>query len=233
MTDKKYEFVGSGLTTKERNWAEKRFREYESNYYINSFSDKQLLEELVFNESLLERYKKLIEELTKECEASKRKKKKGNETSEQDSGKTVIPAHIMDAIENLMKRILELKKILGLLQKEDINEAKAEKMKEKKFKAWKELNQATREAKCCHCGKMIRFQIRVDKYDVKEHPFFMDKYFFNVSAFRLYFAGKITKLELAKIMLGEETSRVDYIDWIIAELDSHPVFRALKAKFKK
>ena len=217
MATDKYVFQGTGLSAKEHKWAKKRFLEYQDNYYINRFSDKQLLEELVFFEAIQERYKAKITELA--------------ETKVETDGKKrteVVSKSILNSISDNLEQIVNLKEKLGLLDKDDMNEAEAESLKMKKFQKWMAQNQACRETKCPHCSKMILLTIRADKYDSKKHPYFWDRHLVNISAWKLYWQKKITKLELAKVMLGEETTLPDYIDWVEKELEHNPKFQELK-----
>ena len=218
-----YTFQGSGLAGKEKNWAKKRFEEYRANYSIGDYSDLQLLEEVIFKEALIERYKQKIEGLTKQVT----KKKKDSETAE-NIGKDVIPKHLINSISELTDQIMNIKDKLGLIDR-DVDEKRIEKQKEKKFELWLEQNQACRETKCEHCGKMLLLTIRVDKYDARKFPFFMDKYLFNKESWRCYWLGKITKLELTRILVGREATLTDYIDWVEDKLEKNPVF----LKFKK
>ena len=215
-----YKFQGSGLAGKEKNWAHKRFDEYRENYSIGDFSDLQLLEEVIFKEALIERYKIKIEELTK-------KATKKTEVDEKNSGKDIIPKHILNAISELTEQIIDLKDKLGLLER-DVDETRVEKMKEKKFEIWLENNQAIRETKCEHCGKFILLKIRTDKYDSHRHPFFFDKYLCNKESWRLYWIGKITKLELTRILIGQEATLTDYIDWAEEKLEKNPEWMKYK-----
>ena len=61
----KYKFQGTGLSVAERNAAKRAFNKYLSTYPNPSYSDLQLLEELVYRETIHERYKKKIDELNK------------------------------------------------------------------------------------------------------------------------------------------------------------------------
>ena len=59
----KYHFQGIGLEKEEKKPAKKLFADYRKNYTIDLLSDLQLLEELVYRETLQIRYKKKIEEI--------------------------------------------------------------------------------------------------------------------------------------------------------------------------
>jgi len=221
--DTNYSYKGTGLSSIEKRWAGKRYKEYQDNYYINSFSDRQLLEELVFFEALQERYKKTAEKILKAEEtASDGKKKDG-----------VIPSYLAKGMTENLKQIIDLKERLGLLNKEETDELKTEVQRKKKFKKWLAENQAVRETKCPHCSRMILLRIRADKYDATRHPYFMDRYFFNKPLWRLYLGGVIDRLQLAKSLLGEQTTLTDYLDWIEKELENNPEFKKLKQEFGK
>ena len=219
--NEKYVFKGTGLTVKERRWAKSRFDDYQSNYYIDNFSDNQLLEELVFFETLQKRYKETIEKIS------------NSSVTSEDKEPVTIPSTLLDSLKDNLSQILSLKKQLGLLNQEDVDESKAEKQKMKKFRKWLDENQLSREVKCPHCSKMILLKIRTDKYETHKHPFFWDNYFINLSAWKLYFENKITRLELAKIMLGKETSIDDYVSWLEEKLEDNIKFQEFKKRCLK
>jgi len=215
-----YEFIGTGLNKKEKYWAEKRFNTYLENYHIEDLSDKHLVEELVFLETLHERYKRAYEKSVKTLDAS------------TDPNKSqLIPKGLTDSLNTNMEQILILKGKLGFSDREGLDENRIEKQKKAKFDIWLAQNQTIRECKCPHCSQMILLNMRVDKYDVKKHPFYWDQYFVNIAAWQLLWAKKIEKIDLAKILLGHETTMTDYIDWIEAKLELNPKFQELKKEF--
>ena len=112
-------------------------------------------------------------------------------------------------------KILDLKKKLGLFDRSEADEKTNFQLMLKKFQIWKDNNQACRESKCRHCGKINLHTIKMDIYESRKHPFFKDTYIDNAEAWKLFRAGTINKLELAKILLGPETTLTDYIDWLI------------------
>lgn len=200
MENIEYNYTGTGLTKSEKKVAKKRFKEYRQQYSIESFSDLQLLENLVFRESLQERMLKKLEKLAE---------------NEETNDKNVIPRPIMSALDENLEQILTLKEKLGLFENKEQNDAfQAFKTLEKKFEVWLEENQGSRTLVCPHCSKIIMLLIRTNCWDAKKHPFFKDKVLFNEPAWKLYKAGTITKLDLARILLGKDVTSTDYIDWL-------------------
>ena len=61
----KYRFHGEGLEPNEKKIAKKLFDDYRKNYSIDTLSDLQLLESLVYRETIQIRYKKKIEDISK------------------------------------------------------------------------------------------------------------------------------------------------------------------------
>lgn len=220
-----YQFIGKGLTAKETHWGKIRFDEYKKNYSVIDFSDLLLLESLVFREALIDRYKKKIEKANKDA-------KKASKNGEENSGRDVVPKAILNSIDDLLKQCLDLKNKLGLLHK-GLDEARVNKQREKKFKYWMSQNQACRTVKCEHCGKMCLLTIRTDKYNAQKHPDFFDKYLVNLEAWRCYLLGKISKLELTRILLGQEASLTDYISWVEKKLESNQIWKDFLKKVEK
>lgn len=201
----KYSFQGTGLDRKEKNWANKQFDKYRKLYYIESVADLQLLEELVYREAIQERYKKKIEELAKERQEASPKgtnKKKYIE---------VIPKSLRESLDENLAQILLLREKLGMYEeKKDRDAFTYIQILKKKFKLWKEENQATRTFPCPFCQKMIMLNIRTDIYDVHKHPWFKDKTLANKALWELYKNKIINKQQIADVL----NVTTDYIDWL-------------------
>lgn len=203
LNELNYEFSGSGLAGSEKKWAEERFKDYRNRYHIESLSDLQLLEELVFREALQERYKKKVGKLSKE---------KPDTSGDKPKVKTeVIPTHIIRAMDENLERMMMIKEKLGLFEeKKGEDPFKYIQDLKKKFKIWREENQGSRTVTCPHCSKMILFKIRTEAWEAQKHPYFKDKVLANRHLWKLYKEGKITKEDIGQI-LGCST---DYIDWL-------------------
>lgn len=196
MTEKTYKFRGIGLTPAEKKWAGRRFKEYQKNYHIDNFSNSQLLEELVYRETIQERVKKEI-------------KKKAEKNEKDDKlTQTKLPAAFNDNLE----LIIELKERLGLFEKkEEASGYTAIKNLEEKFRLHRLNNKAEYSIPCPHCGEMQHLKFRTKFYDVTKHPFFRGKFLTNDHLIKLCKQGKISKEDVSKI-LGVSN---DYVDWII------------------
>lgn len=196
----KYKFQGSGLNRKAKKWAKKRFKQYETQNHIESYSDLLLLEDLVFLEALQEQFKTQMAEFSK-AEAVKEGK--------------VAPNHLIKKMDNNREQILKLKEKLGLFEEKKSDDPfnYIQKLK-KKFKKWREENQGTRTTPCPHCSKMIMLKIRMKEWEALKHPFFKDRILANKRVWELYKEGKITKLDVAQILQGKEVNSTDYVDWL-------------------
>ena len=203
-----YKFTGVGLSTTEKRWAKKRFEDYQLRYHIDNLSDLQLLDELVFRESLQERYKRKIGSLHKDL---KKKKDKGEINKEPE----IIPKHILNALDDNLERILTLKDKLGLFEeKKDKDEFKAFEVLEKKFKIWKADHLEERKVTCPFCSEIFFLNIRTDKYKESTLKLFKNKVLCNAELWKVFKAGKINKEEFAQIL----NVSTDYIDWLEAKI---------------
>ena len=195
MANLKYRFSGTGLEKEEYKLAKKLFDDYRKNYSIETFSDLQILEELVYREILQERYKNKVQAI---------------EGAKQEN-KNLIPKTILNALNENLDKIITLKERLGLFDTKKENDAfKHIKTLEKKFKIWLKENQGSRTLKCPFCSKVIMLKIKTDAWEALKHPFFEDSILANKALWKIYKEGKITIDEHAKI-LGVTP---DYIKWL-------------------
>lgn len=196
----KYQFVGTGLTLKEKNAAEKKFENYRKNYSIDKLSDLELLSEKVFREALQERTKQKIGILAK------------NKRVDSING---IPLPLLKSLDDNLEQILKIDEKLGLFsQKKENDPFQYIEILKKKFKRWL-LENPDRYITCPHCSKAILLAIKPEHYNVIKHPFYRNNCVFNEQAFKLLKEGKITKLDVAKILLGSKTQSADYVDWVL------------------
>ncbi len=216
----KYKFKGTGLGTKDKNKAHILFEEYRERHHIERFSDLGILEELCFAEILQERYKGMISKIERLSKEKNVKKVLEEGTVKQEEVK--IPAYILGFLDNNLQKILTLKEKLGLFEDNRENDTfkYIERLK-KKFKLWEEKNQESRQCVCPFCSKMFFLHIRTDKYQVSKSGFFEDKILKNEWLWKLFKAGKITKLDVAKVLLGKEATSVDYVDFLESKFYSN------------
>lgn len=203
-----YEFQGTGLLTSEKKWALARFENYKASYHIESLSDLQLLEELVFREALQERYKKKIAKLAKPA----RKRKKTQDDKDKPKVTTeVVPKYVINALDENLDKILIIKEKLGLFEeKKGEDPFQYIQRLKKKFKKHREENQGSRTIICPHCSKMVMLKIRTKAWEALKHPFFKDRWLANKYLWKLYKEGKITKEDMAEVL----HCPTDYVDWL-------------------
>jgi len=200
----KYKFQGTGLSISERNFAKKKFKEYKGNYHLDSFSDLQLLEYLVYRETIHERYKRKIGELSKNKEVKE---------------KNIIPKHLLIALNDNLEQILILKDKLGLFEeKKGEDEYKAFQILEKKFEVWKANHIEERKVICPFCSQIFFLNIRTDKYKESGLKLFKNKVLCNEHLWKCYKEGKITKEDFAQILNVSS----DYIDWLESKIYDKP-----------
>lgn len=196
-----YKFTGIGLLEEELKWANKRFKEYRKHYpNVDSYSDIQLLEELVIRETEQERYRIRLKKLAEDIS-----------DSNDNKIKATIPKSIVNALNENLEQMLKLKDKLGLFEdkKQQSLYQYIEGLK-KQFKLWKEKNWDSRKLACPFCGKVFFLNIRTDKWQANKCPFFSGRTLANKPLMELYEAKKITREEVARV-LGTSP---DIVEWL-------------------
>lgn len=208
-----YEFKGTGLTTIEKHWAEKKFEDYKLRYHISTLSDLELLEELCFRQAIQERMKQRVETVVK-----LRNKKQTTENKEIEQNDGVSKLHFRDLNGNL-EQILILKEKLGLFEdkKADDPFKYIQRLKEK-FKVWRDENSESRTFPCPHCKQAIMLKIRMKEWEAMKHPFFKGRYLANEHLWKIWREGKVSKEDIAKIL----DVSPDYVDFIEDKLYQRP-----------
>jgi hypothetical protein len=198
------------LNKTEKKSAKVLLDKYLSDYSVETISDKNTLKQLVYLEILNNRLQTIL-------------------NSHHENDKTV-PLQLVDSIHKNINEINTLKDKLGLSVGKDQQGNSVYsiiEMYKRKFKKWREDNQASRFVPCKHCGKNTLLKIRTEAWEAEKHPFFKDKLLFNEELVRLYVEGTLTKDNLSKI-LG--TSK-DYIDWLVDKAwTSNPEYQKLQSE---
>ena len=198
-------FKGIGFTRNEKRRAEQKFKKYKEIYHIESLSDLQLLESLIYREILQERTREQIKNDVK------KKSKKDNGEIESDELRP-LSVRLMKVLNENEEHILILKEKLGLFEDKKVKDPfKHIQILKKKFKIWRENNQGSRTLICPFCSKMLMLKIRTKAWEVQKHPFFRDRILASPHLVKLFMDKKITKEDVARI-LGCSS---DYINWLI------------------
>lgn len=179
----------TGLDKSEIKEAKKRFKFYKENYSIDSYSDYILLEELIYIEVLINRYKKLIKKIA-------------------DTTGSFADAGTIRTLGELEDRALDIREKLGLLTKKRKDEFINFLDKAKRY--WKERG-ADLVSKCPYCGEIIHFAPNMKYFELHKFPFIKSRILYNRHLINLYKSGKITLEDVAKVL---ETSP-EYVDWVI------------------
>ncbi len=191
----KYKFQGTGLSVSERNSAKKAFNKYLSTYPNPSYSDLQLLEELVYRETIHERYKRKIDELNK---------------NEKLKSENIIPKYLLEFLNDNLEQQITIKDKLGLFKEKTEDEYKALQILEKKFEIWEQSHIEERKVTCPFCSEIFFLHIRTDKYKESSLKLFKNKVLCNEHLWKIYKEKKITKEEFAEIL----NVSPDYIDFL-------------------
>jgi len=199
-------FKKLGLTPTESYDATVRVDNYRNKYHIQSFSDMELVQELVFREVIQERYKNEI--LTK------------NKKTEDPEEKAKLASHNRRAMDDNFDRMLIIREKLGLFQKDNKKDPyEYLRLLEKKFAKHREENAGDYSLPCPLCQKMIFLMFKVKDYEAKQHPFFpKGKFLTNDYLWKLYKEGKLSKEDLAKVFQAS----LDYIDWLEKHIYKNP-----------
>jgi DNA-directed RNA polymerase subunit RPC12/RpoP len=184
----------------EKKEAKRLLHKYLSDFSIENISDKNTLSQLIFLEVFNKRLQEVLNRIEKE--------------------KDVPSIKLIDSLHKNLSQIVLLKGSLGLTNK---NSGKTDSFNaletlKKKFKVWREGNQASRSLVCPNCGKMILLKIRVDEWEAQNHPFFKDRILGNTALINLYKRGAIGKKDVADVL----ESSPDYIDWLIERWNKVP-----------
>ena len=179
----------------EKKSARQLAKKYLTEYALESTSDRNTLVQLIFLEIIHVRLQTSI-----------------NSTYEKSQ---VVPMQMLDTVHKNLTQISILKDKLGLSRDKAQNAQKdsieiIDTLK-KKFKVYREQNQASRTLVCPHCGQMCLLKIKTDKYESMKHPFFRDRILGNIHLVKLYKEGTITKSDVAEILGTSE----DYTDWLV------------------
>lgn len=196
-----YQYQGSGLTAKEKEWGENRFSEYRRNYpHLHKMSDLLLLEELIFQEACHERLKNRISKLI------------NNDATAEN---TTVPLNFQNSIKESLDLQFKLKEKLGLFEdKKKLDAFRDFELLREDFREYRKQNPNLFKTTCPQCSFIFFLKRRTDSYESFASPWFKDKILCNPELWDAYKCQEISKERLARI-LGVS---VDYVDWLAEKI---------------
>ena len=194
---------GEFLNEAEKSFATKIFTSYLNDHEFETQSDLATLSILVWDEVLISRIKKTI-----------------NQSSTDD--KTYVSEKSVKSLNELTNQILSLKKTLGIDKEQKVDEFTSLQLLKKRYQQHILENRAEYTLwtpyTCSGCGKQDveshLLRIRVKEYDLLKHPFFAGRFTYNAEIIKDVQENKIT-VEMAARYL--EVSPL-YIEWCIKNL---------------
>jgi hypothetical protein len=149
---------------------------------------------LVFNEVLVCRIQKTINELTSK------------------DGKTYINDKLVKSLHEAEDQCLALKLKLHIDNEDKKDDLTVLQLLKKRFHIFIQDNKNEFTCVCAKCGNLLLLRRRVDNFDVMVHPQFSGRWYFNRHAIQMVKDGRLTREEYAKIF----ATSPDYVDWCIA-----------------
>lgn len=195
--DSKKDPVGTKYANlQERKLAQELYDKYAQEYKLESVSEKNALQQLIYFEVLQYRMQgKLNEAYSKDMKA--------------------VPADLVSTMHKNSDAILRIKETLGLHRKKEKQSGydALEHLKQR-FLKWCEENQGSRTLKCPHCMEQVLLKIRTDAWEAQKHPFFKDNMIYNKHLFAN--RGRTVLIDDKFIADCLEFSP-DYVSWMVAK----------------
>lgn len=211
MAQKRYKFIGTGLTNNERKWGQRKFKEYEKLYSIERLSDLSLLEQLIYLEVLERRYKNRIQELD-EYNKTITSQKDGEEYK-----KPIIPKNIREALQENLEQQLILKEKLNFFADKTSSDAyKYIELLKKKFEHYQKSHPMEFSVKCPKCNFLFFLNRKTTDYKPNEKlELFDHNILLNKSLWNMFKNKEVTKEQVAKILCVS----IDYVNWLSDNID--------------
>lgn len=178
----------------ERKIAKDLLQKYLNDYAIETISERNTLQEIIYLEVLQIRLQEKL-----------------NDFYEKDS--KALPLNVIEIVHKNSDAIIRLKTTLGLNKSKDKKNAyDVLEHLQRRFKIWLEQNQASRTIKCPHCSKFIFLKMRTEAWEAQKHPFFRDNMIYNKALFAKF--GQNVMIDKDFIASVLEVSQ-DYADWVV------------------
>ena len=191
--DPKYDISSKFKSASERKIANSLLQKYLNDYAIETISERNTLTEIIYLEVLQIRLQEKLNEL-------------------YDNENKALPLNYIDTVHKNSDAIVRLKTTLGLNKSKDKKSAyDVLQHLNKRFKVWREQNQASRTIKCPYCSKFVFLKMRTEAWEALKHPFFRDNMIYNKHLFKHF--GK--KIEIDRdFVAGVLETSPDYVDWL-------------------
>lgn len=194
-----YIFKGTGLFGQEKRWGHERFNEYRQNYtHLRKLSDLYILEELVLQEALHERFKKKLLRQT--------------QSDNPDKDAEAIADHYQKQMADNLELQFKLKEKLGFFEDKETLDAFSDfRELNEKFAQYRQENPDQFEVDCPQCAFTFYLKRRTVGYEPSPNVWFKDKVLFNKALFKAYKGQQpLTKKDLSEILGVSDF----YVDWL-------------------
>lgn len=185
--------TGNFINDNEEKFAKTLFNKYLNNYDYENMLDLSTLGVLVYNEVLVQRLQKTIND---------QKDSKGN---------FYLNDKLLKSLHETQKQVLDLKKELGLDKEKTQNELSAFQQQNKKLDLHIAFNKHEYSCVCSHCGKLLLLRRKTEDFEVLQHPAFVGRFLCNIRMLNDVESGNLSKEQMAHYM---HTS-CDYIQWLL------------------
>jgi len=188
---------------KDKKLAEELFDGYLKNYEFENFNDIKNIANLVYNEIILQKLQKEVQEIL------------------NDEKSKFPPEKQINAIQSLEKRIWELQERYGIIGIKDKDDLSALSESEAKFKLHILHNRHEYTfwgpIPCKDCGStniapfLIRRRCNKENYEILKHPHFSGRFWYNKRAMELVKIGFLPKAIYAWIF----STTVRFVEWCL------------------
>jgi len=187
--------LGNFVDEEEKKKARTLFEKYLEKIDFDNFSELSTLSMLVYNEILVDRIQKTI-----------------NQTIDDKTKKSYISEKLVNSLHDVENQILELKIKLGIDKKDEQSSFDAFQESKRRFNEYWKENKNEFVCTCAKCGNLLLLRRRVTDFEVLVHGSFSGRFWYNQVAIDMIESGKLSKEDYAKIF---QTS-VDYVNWVIS-----------------
>lgn len=185
---------GNFIDDDEKKFAKNLYDKYLKDYDFENSVDLSNLSILIYNEILVQRLQKTINE---------QKDSKGN---------FYLNDKLVKSLHETQNQVLTLKKQLGLDKDVTENELTAFQQAKKKLDLHITFNRNEYETVCANCGTLLLLRKKTKDFNILKHPFFSGRWYYNARGIELVKKGIWKKEHYAYVF----RTSVDYVDYVIA-----------------